>query len=278
MKSVVVTGGTAGLGRAMSLALLAAGHRVAAVGRSASTAAELAAEAARIGAAERLLTVGGDVRSPDDCEAVVRRTIAHFGSIDALVNNAGINMPTRISNLQMKEGPKFYDLTVEQWRSIMTTNVDGAFFMARVVAPHLVEQGWGRIVNHVTSYRTMVRGGETPYGPSKAALESMTAVWANELKGSGVTVNAILPGGAADTRMISSEVVSDRSKLVPPTVMDAPIRWLISPASDAITGHRVVAALWRPDATDEENLAQAAPLAGWPESVATSATRPWPPP
>lgn len=278
MKIVVITGGTAGLGRAMTLALLAAGHGVAAVGRSAETSQELAAEAARIGVRDRLLTLGGDVRSPDDCEAVTARTVAHFGAIDGLVNNAGINLPTRAPSLAMKDGPRFYELGIEQWRSIMGTNVDGAFFMARAIAPRLLARGWGRIVNHVTSYRTMVRGGEMPYGPSKAALESMTAVWANELQGTGVTVNAILPGGAADTRMISREVVADRSKLVPPAMMDAPIRWLISPASDGVTGHRVIAALWQPDASDAENLARAVTVAGWPESVATSTTRPWPPP
>ncbi len=267
MRVVIVTGGTAGLGRAMVLALHSAGHSVVAVGRTG---------AGDLTESERLSIVRGDVTSPSDCEAVVARTIERFGAVDALVNNAGINMPTRISNLKTKEGPKFYELSVDQWRSIMRTNVDGAFFMARLVTPHLVERGWGRIVNHVTSYRTMVRGGETPYGSSKAALESMTAIWANELAGTGVTVNAVLPGGAADTRMIARDVVPDRSKLVPPAMMDAPIRWLISDASSAITGHRFIAALWA-NVSDEENVAKAGTIAGWPESVATSVARPWPP-
>ncbi|HXP92796.1 MAG TPA: SDR family oxidoreductase [Candidatus Binatia bacterium] len=271
MRVVIVTGGTAGLGRAMVLALLSAGHRVVAVGRTG---------AGELVQAERLLIATGDVTSPEDCAAVVARTLEHFGTVDALVNNAGINLPTRLPGAmgpQTKEGPKFYELSVEQYRSIMRTNVDGAFFMARAVMPHLVKRGWGRIVNHVTSYRTMVRGGETPYGSSKAALESMTAIWANELKGTGVTVNAILPGGAADTRMIAREVVPDRSKLVPPAMFDAPIRWLISDASNAVTGHRFIAALWSANASDEENVEKAGSVAGWPESVATAVARPWPP-
>jgi NAD(P)-dependent dehydrogenase (short-subunit alcohol dehydrogenase family) len=265
------------LGRAIVLALLGAGHRVTAVGRTPQTIEELGAAAAGAGAGDRLLATRGDVTSPADCEAVVARTLERFGALDGVVNNAGINMPTRVSNLQMKAGPRFYELSVEQWRSIMGTNVDGTFYLSRAVAPHLVARGWGRIVNHVTSYRTMVRGGESPYGPSKAALESMTAVWANELRDAGVTVNAILPGGAADTRMISRDVVPDRSKLVPPSVMEAPVTWLFSNASDAITGRRFIAVLWNRDASDEENLAKATTAAGWPESVATSVTRPWPP-
>lgn len=252
----------------MVLALHAAGHSVVAVGRTG---------AADFSESDRLAIVRADVTSPSDCEAVVKRTVERFGAVDALVNNAGINMPTRVATLQMKEGPRFYELTVDQWRAIMRTNVDGAFFMARLVAPHLVERGWGRIVNHVTSYRTMVRGGETPYGPSKAALESMTAVWANELTGTGITVNALLPGGAADTRMIAREVVADRSKLVPPSMMEGPIRWLISEASDGITGHRFIAASWDANASDEENVAKAGSVAGWPESAATATARPWPP-
>jgi NAD(P)-dependent dehydrogenase (short-subunit alcohol dehydrogenase family) len=108
-------------------------------------------------------------------------------------------------------------------------------------------------------------------------LESMTAVWANDLVGTGVTVNAILPGGAADTRMISREVVSDRSALVPPSMLDGPIRYLISDASEAATGRRFVAALWDAGASDADNLAKAVSGAGWSESVATSAARPWPP-
>lgn len=268
MRVVIVTGGTSGLGRAMVLALHSAGHSVVAVGRTGVS---------DLTESERLTIVRGDVTSPSDCETVVARTLERFGAVDALVNNAGVNMPTRVSNLQMKEGPKFYELSIDQWHSIMRTNVDGGFFMARLVAPHLVERGWGRIVNHVTSYRTMVRGGETPYGPSKAALESMTAIWANELAGSGVTVNAVLPGGAADTRMIAREVVPDRTKLVPPSMMDAPIRWLISDASNGVTGRRFVAALWDANATDGENVGTAGTAAGWPESVATSTARPWPP-
>lgn len=273
---VIVTGGSAGLGRVMTLALLDAGHRVAAVGRTGSLLDEVAAAAAAAGNGDRLLTLRGDVAQPDDCEAAVAQTIERFGAVDALVNNAGINLgELRVPG----RSPNFWEITTDDWRRLMNTNVDGAFFMSRAVVVHLIPRGWGRIVNHLTSLRTMIRPGDTPYGPSKAALEAMTAAWSGELAGSGVTVNAILPGGAADTRMVGPEIVPDRSRLVDPAVMGPPIRWLLSAAADDFNGACITAEYWDPHAADTDNLARSAALCGWkPLLAATTATeRSWPP-
>jgi NAD(P)-dependent dehydrogenase (short-subunit alcohol dehydrogenase family) len=249
-------------------ALLDAGHRVVAVSRSG---------ASDLAPSDRLLVVRGDVASADDAETVVARTIAHFGALDALVNNAGLNLPTAAKTPDGVRARRFYDVGLDEWHAIMRVNVDGPFHMARAATPHLVARGWGRIVNHVTSFRTMVRAGEAPYGPSKAALEAMTTIWAAELKDSGVTVNAILPGGASDTRMIARDIVPDRTKLIPPSVMAAPIRFLLSDAADGVTARRITAALWKPGASDADNLAAAAAPAGWAETVAAYPAPPWPP-
>jgi 3-oxoacyl-[acyl-carrier protein] reductase len=249
-------------------ALLADGHRVVAVGRSGP---------GELRETDGLLIERGDVGDAAACEAIVARTIAHFGTVDSVVNNAGLNLPTAMNDPGGERQRRFYDLSIEQWQSIWTTNTAGPFFMARAVAPRLVAAGWGRIVNHVTSYRTMVRAGEYPYGPSKAALEAMTTVWAADLAGTGVTVNAILPGGASDTRMLSQEAVSDRSKLIPPTVMAPLIQYLLSDESNDVTGRRFVGALWRPEAAIQENIATSSTVSGWPESVATAITVPRPP-
>jgi NAD(P)-dependent dehydrogenase (short-subunit alcohol dehydrogenase family) len=268
MRVVIVTGGTQGLGRVMTETLLADGHAVTALGRSGS---------GPLAQAERLLLAHGDVGNPDDCARVLEETIARFGRIDALINNAGVNLPVQVKSGDGQRQRTFYDVSVEQWQTLMRTNVDGAFYLARLVAPKLVEQGWGRIVNHVTSYRTMVRNGEHPYGPSKTALEAMVAIWSADLADTGVTVNAILPGGAADTRMIASDQVPDRSKLIPPSVVAGPISYLISDASNAMTGHRFIGALWKPGAPEEQNIAASSAVAGWPESVAASPAPAWPP-
>jgi Dehydrogenases with different specificities (related to short-chain alcohol dehydrogenases) len=90
----------------------------------------------------------------------------------------------------------------------------------------------------------MMMEGFSPYGPSKAALEAATVVWAKDLAGTGVTVNALAPGGPANTRMIPATEVADRSTLIQPEVMIAPIVWLMSPRSDGVTGRRIIAKEW----------------------------------
>ena len=85
---------------------------------------------------------------------------------------------------------------------VIDTNVDGPFIMARAATPHMIAAGRGRIINITLNHATMRRRGFSPYGPSKAAVESETIIWAQELDGTGVTVNALLPGGAAATGMI----------------------------------------------------------------------------
>lgn len=257
---VIVTGGTAGLGRIMVEALLADGHRVVAVGRSGP---------GELRETDGLLIARGDVGNAATCEEIVARTIAHFGGVDALVNNAGLNLSTAVNDTGPRPS-RFYDVSLDEWQAIWTTNTAGPFFLARAVAPRLVAAGWGRIVNHVTSYRTMVRGGEHPYGPSKAALESMTTIWGEDLAGTGVTVNAILPGGASDTRMVTKESVADRSRLIPPSVMAPLIQYLLSDASNDVSGRRFIGALWNPDASIQENLTSSSTVSGWPESVATA--------
>jgi NAD(P)-dependent dehydrogenase (short-subunit alcohol dehydrogenase family) len=256
-KAVIVTGAASGLGEAMTLALLRAGFRVCGVGRSEKNLDALAATVRRLGKAEALETVVGDVQSADDCARCVMAGIDRFGRLDGLINNAGATTRAGATAL------RFFELSDVDWESSMATNVNGAFFMARAIAPHLIAAGWGRIVNHSTNYGTMIRAGMTPYGPSKAALEAATAAWASELAGTGVTVNAILPGGVANVPRISVAEYPDREKLVQPAVLGPPIVWLMSDASNAISGRRIVANRWQNDATDEENLRLAAAPAAW---------------
>jgi NAD(P)-dependent dehydrogenase (short-subunit alcohol dehydrogenase family) len=131
--------------------------------------------------------------------------------------------------------------------------------MARAVAPHLAQRGWGRIVNVSVSHSTMRRAGFSPYGPSKAALESETTIWAQDLRDSGVTVNALLPGGATLTGMILDAFPENAKRsLLDPAIMVPPLLWLVSDAAGAISGCRVTANRW-----DAANPLAATELADW---------------
>jgi 3-oxoacyl-[acyl-carrier protein] reductase len=249
---VIVTGGARGLGRSMSLALPS----------SVDAMRELAAMVEDEGYPNRPLAVECDVARWPDCENVVNSAVEHFGAVHGLVNNAGIGMQN-IGNVLVGKRKAFYEVDVEAWRKAIDVNVNGAFLMAKAVTPCLVAQGWGRIVNIETSSFTMMMEGFSPYGPSKAALESATVIWAKDLAGTGVTVNALLPGGPANTRMIPNVEVTDRSSLIQPEVMGAPIVWLFSPQSDGVTGRRIVAKDWDEKKSRTEGSSNIGTPAGW---------------
>src|ERR1700730_9460943 len=136
----------------------------------------------------------------------------------------------------------FWQTDPAVWRMVIDTNVNGPFLMARAVVPHMLKQRWGRIVNISMNHETMRRPGFSPYGPSNAALESETIIWAQDLTGSGVTVNALLPGGATDTGMVPPDIpLHLREKLLPPDIMIAPLLWLVSEAGGGGTGRRFAA-------------------------------------
>ena len=265
-KVAIVTGGARGLGRAMTLGLSKAEIDVAALDLPASDRelGEVVAQARHSGGGI-VQPIHADVTQLGACAAAVEAVLEQFGRIDILVNNAGINdagfhMAKAISGSGV---PKFYELEEEYWRRLIETNLNGAFRMAKLAAPHLVARGWGRIVNVTTSFSTMVSSGFSPYGPSKAALEAATSIWAKELAGTGVTVNVLLPGGAADTRLVPVEMAKDRSKLVAPEKMVPPLLWIVSSAADKVTGQRYIANLWDAGAPLDKAVAAAGAPAAW---------------
>ncbi len=136
--------------------------------------------------------------------------------------------------------------------------------LALMRTPHLIAQGWGRIINVTTSFVTMMLPGFTPYGPSKAAAEAHSVIMAKALEGTGVTVNVLVPGGAANTRMISdTKQFPDRAALVQPHKMVAPAVWIASNQSDGVTGRRFVAKKWNESLTPAEAALAASAPAGW---------------
>jgi 3-oxoacyl-[acyl-carrier protein] reductase len=262
-RTIVVTGAARGLGLELALGLLAAGAGVTAVdlGDGALDGA-LAERAASAGLHGRLMRVAADVTAPPDCERVVAATVERFGRLDGLVNNAGLGMDGVNPRFASDPMP-FWRLPVDDWTRVMAVNATGPFLMARAAAPRLVAQGRGRIVNVTTSYATMLLPAFSPYGPSKAAVEAATVIWAKDLAGTGVTCKALLPGGAARTRMISDLDAFDPASLLPPDVLVRPAVWLLSDASDGVTGRRVVAKEWRDGLDPAAAAALAVAPAAW---------------
>jgi 3-oxoacyl-[acyl-carrier protein] reductase len=225
----------------MALGLARSGVRVMAT--ASRERAEVEAVAAEAGAGT-VLAILADVTHEVDAQRVVGATLERFGRLDILINNAGRGMKY-VSETFITQPTRFWEVEPTIWQMIIDTNVNGPFLMARAAAPHMVRSGWGRIINISVSHYTMHRRGFSPYGPSKAALESATAIWAQDLEGTGVTVNTLLPGGATLTGMIPDALPQDaRAALLDPAIMVPPLLWLISDKTSSISGRRVTASRW----------------------------------
>jgi len=255
----IVTGAARGLGRAMADGLVRAGANVvfADLESAALTAATQAIDGPQCGKA---VPMPCDITDKAGCERLVAETVRTFGALHVLINNAGKG-PRHLEDSPRTKSLKFWESDPDVWRDIITTNVNGTFLMARAAAPTMIANGFGRIVNVTTSLPTMQRKQNSPYGVSKAAIEAETLIWAKDLDGTGVTVNSLIPGGASDTDFVHmssrKELAAMGRKLLPPSVMVAPIVWLASPLSDGVTGARFVGKLWDESLPPNEAAAKA---------------------
>jgi NAD(P)-dependent dehydrogenase (short-subunit alcohol dehydrogenase family) len=260
---VLLTGAAGGLGRVMTRALLQDGHSIAAVDRDASGLERL--QAAAGGAGERLCGIVADLSTDKGCAQAIEAAETRFARIDALINNAGIGMSAIRPDAEARY-PGIEELTPAIWDSFFAIFVRAPAMLTRAVAPMMRKNGFGRVVNNTTSYRTMLR--VLPYGAAKAALESMSAVWAQELEPSGITVNVLVPGGPTDTPLISDQSGWPREKMLRPDIMGPPISWLVSDAASGFTGQRLTAARWDVSLPAEEAARRASRSIGWPELTA----------
>ncbi|MDA8271528.1 MAG: SDR family NAD(P)-dependent oxidoreductase [Actinomycetota bacterium] len=233
--SAIVTGAGSGLGQVMATALAEAGASVLLVDQN---KAALDAVASALG--ENVAAAQADVTLTADMDGVVDLCRDRFGHVDVVVCNAGIGMSSIRSDYHTNP-INFWELDPEVVRRFLDVNTLGAFRLARAAVPRMQEQGWGRIVSVTTSLSTMIRKGNCPYGPSKAAHEALAAIMAEDLQGSGVAVNVLVPGGAADTPLVPGPA---RSALINPSVMGPPVVWLASRESDGISGRRFTANKW----------------------------------
>jgi 3-oxoacyl-[acyl-carrier protein] reductase len=181
-KVAIVTGGSRGIGRAVSIMLARQGANVAFLDRAACLVDDhTKGDVEALG--RRSVCVGGDVTDPASCAETVEQTIREFGRVDILVNNAGI---TR-DDLAMR-------MTDTAWAEVINTNLSGSFYMARAVLRPMIRQRSGRIINMSSVSGQMGNAGQANYSASKAGLIGLTKALAREVASRGITVNAVAPG------------------------------------------------------------------------------------
>ncbi len=188
----LVTGGTRGIGGAISQALLATGYRVAANYAGNDEAAE--AFKAQTG----IPVYKWDVSDPAACETGIRQVEADLGPVDILVNNAGITRDTM-----------FHKMSFEQWKAVIDTNLGSLFNMCRPVIEGMRERGFGRIVNISSINGQKGQMGQSNYSAAKAGELGFTKALAQENARKGITVNAVCPGyiGTEMVRAVPQEVL-----------------------------------------------------------------------
>jgi NAD(P)-dependent dehydrogenase (short-subunit alcohol dehydrogenase family) len=181
-KSAIITGGTKGLGLAMAAGLASAGANVLLVSRNAADGDAAAAEIAEQYGV-KALTFAADVVDKAGMEAMAKFAMEAFGSIDILINSAGINIRGAID-----------EVSYEDFNKVMDVNVTGTWLASRAVTPFMKEQKNGAIINLASTLGVVGLANRTPYASSKGAVVQMTRALALELAPWNVNVNAICPG------------------------------------------------------------------------------------
>jgi NAD(P)-dependent dehydrogenase (short-subunit alcohol dehydrogenase family) len=180
----LVTGSSRGLGKAMALALGGAGAGLALVARDEQALKAVAAEARGLGAAAEVFVC--DVAGEASVLDLEKNVIARFGRLDILINNAGINIRKDVT-----------EFALEEWNSVIATNLTSAFLMCRSFVPHMKARRWGRVVNLCSTMSHVSLPMRAAYSASKTGLLGFTRALALELTGEGITVNGISPGPVA---------------------------------------------------------------------------------
>ncbi|MBE9112200.1 3-oxoacyl-[acyl-carrier-protein] reductase [Nodosilinea sp. LEGE 07298] len=227
----VVTGASRGIGRAVAIALAAAGAQVVVnYARSSAAADAVVAEIESSGGSA--IAIQADVSKVDQVDALISGTLEKFGRVDILVNNAGITRDTLL--LRMKP---------EDWQAVIDLNLTGVFLCTRAVAKLMLKQRSGRIINIASVAGQMGNPGQANYSAAKAGVIGFTKTVAKELASRGVTANAVAPGFIETDMTGELNNTEDILKFIPlgrfgqPEDIAGMVRFLASdPAAAYITG------------------------------------------
>jgi 3-oxoacyl-[acyl-carrier protein] reductase len=231
-KTAFVSGASQGIGRACALALAKMGARIALAARNEAKLEAVAAEIEAAGGQARPFLM--DVSDEASIQAAAKASIAHFGAVEILVNNAGITRDTLL--LRMKRA---------DWDAVMTTNLTGAFLLTQALLNSMLRARWGRIINVSSVVGRTGQAGQANYAASKAGLIGFTRSMAREVASRSVTVNAVAPG-YIETAMTSVLEDKQREALLSHIPLGRAgtdeevahaVAFLASPQAGYITGH-----------------------------------------
>lgn len=198
-KTAIVTGSTSGIGQGMALALAKAGCNVMLNGLG--DAGEIEKERTKMEkeTGSKIAFNGADMTKPDQLAAMIEETAKTFGSVDIIVNNAGIQYVAPID-----------EFPPEKWDAIIAINLTSAFHMTRLAIPHMKKAGWGRVVNLASAHALVASPFKSAYVAAKHGIAGMTKSVALEVAQQNITVNAICPG-YVQTPLVDKQI-ADQAK------------------------------------------------------------------
>ena len=230
-QTAIITGAARGIGKAIAQRLAQAGMNIVISDIMHEEAAKTATEIEKSGA--RVLAVKTDVASAKDAEELIKQTMSAFGTVDILINNAGI---TR-DNLSIRMGENDWDL-------VLNINLKGTFLCSQYAAREMMKKRFGRIVNMASVSGILGTAGQANYASSKAGVIALTKSMARELGGRNITINAVAPGFIL-TEMTEKLPANVKEAYIAqialkragtPEDVAAAVHFLISPAANYITG------------------------------------------